>query len=277
MFSKKITDSGEFLKMPLSTQCLYFHINLHADDDGIVDNVKTIMRMIGANDDDINLLLAKKFLLIVEGEIVVIRDWWIHNTILRDRYDKSLYKDKVDTIYSINNNKQYTLADNKMLTNSYQEDNKNVNKNVNTDKNSIDENRLDKVKVRDSHKSININTEFQTIDDDDDDNDKDDKVAAALLKYIPSANSIWVEKIDKFRKRNLSDELIIKAIENTALANTRDCRYFMAICEEYLTKGYQSAAEVDEAQQKYKKNRTKTKDRDAYNDWFNQNILNKVG
>ena len=147
MFSKKITDSGEFLKMPLTTQCLYFHLNLHADDDGVVDNIKTIMRMIGANDDDVNILLAKKFLLIVENEIVVIKDWWIHNTILKDRYEESLYKEKLDTIYSVDNHKQYTRTDNNMLTNSYQNDNEKITnsyQNVNSNKNSIDKINIDK-------------------------------------------------------------------------------------------------------------------------------------
>jgi len=53
MFSKKITDTDIFLDMPLSSQALYFHLNMHADDDGFVSNAKTIRRMIGASEDDL--------------------------------------------------------------------------------------------------------------------------------------------------------------------------------------------------------------------------------
>ena len=60
-FNKKITESDAFLDMPLSTQCLYFHLNMNGDDDGFVNNPKRIMRTIGASDDDLKLLIAKQY------------------------------------------------------------------------------------------------------------------------------------------------------------------------------------------------------------------------
>ncbi len=92
MFSKKITDTDDFLDMPLSAQCLYFHINMGADDDGFVGNVKTIRRMIGASEDDLKLLFHKEFLFAFEGGVVVIRDWKIHNYIRSDRYKETIYQ-----------------------------------------------------------------------------------------------------------------------------------------------------------------------------------------
>lgn len=91
MFSKKITDTDMFLDMPLSTQALYFHLNMNADDDGFVGNCKKVMRMIGASDDDLKVLLAKQFLLSMDGGIVVIKDWRIHNFIRKDTYNATLY------------------------------------------------------------------------------------------------------------------------------------------------------------------------------------------
>ena len=73
MFTMKIVDSDAFLDMPLSSQCLYFHLNMRADDDGFVGNPKRIMRLIGANDDDLKILLAKRFLIIFEDNVVVWR------------------------------------------------------------------------------------------------------------------------------------------------------------------------------------------------------------
>ena len=88
MFSKKITDSDKFLDLPLSAQALYFHLNMHGDDDGFVDNTKTIKRMLGASDGDLRLLMDQNFIIPFESGVVVIKDWRIHNYIPKDRYKK---------------------------------------------------------------------------------------------------------------------------------------------------------------------------------------------
>ena len=90
MFSKKITDTDKFLEMPLSTQALYFHLNMGADDDGFVDRPKTIQRTVGASDDDLKLLLAKNFIISSDTGIVVIKDWRIHNYIRKDTYQPTI-------------------------------------------------------------------------------------------------------------------------------------------------------------------------------------------
>ena len=73
MFNKKITESDQFLDMSLSAQCLYFHINMSADDDGFVGNVKTVKRMIGASDDDLKELISKGFIATLENGIAVTK------------------------------------------------------------------------------------------------------------------------------------------------------------------------------------------------------------
>ena len=85
MFSKLIIDSDMFLDMPLSTQALYFHLSMRADDDGFVNNPKKIQRMIGCNDDDLKVLITKKFIIPFESGICVIKHWKIHNYIRNDR------------------------------------------------------------------------------------------------------------------------------------------------------------------------------------------------
>ena len=95
MLSKKVTDTDAFLDMPLSTQALYFHLNMHADDDGFVGNINTIKRMIGASTDDEKLLLAKQFLIPFEDSgVVVIKDWRIHNYIRKDTYNATMYSEE---------------------------------------------------------------------------------------------------------------------------------------------------------------------------------------
>ena len=91
MFAKTIIDSDIFLDMPLSTQALYFHLSMRADDDGFINNSKKIQRMIGCGDDDLKLLIAKKFLIPFESGVVVIKHWRIHNYIQNDRYTETNY------------------------------------------------------------------------------------------------------------------------------------------------------------------------------------------
>ena len=132
MFTMKIVDSDAFLDMPLSTQCLYFHLNMRADDDGFIGNPKKIMRMIGASEDDLKILLAKRFLIIFEDSVVVVKHWWMHNTLAKDRYHETSYTDE-KALLRIKENKAYTLGpdgnDVKMLTECKQ----NVNSDLDID------------------------------------------------------------------------------------------------------------------------------------------------
>lgn len=109
MFSKKITDTDIFLDMPLSSQALYFHLNMHADDDGFVSNAKTVKRMIGSSDDDLKLLLTKNFIFAFESGVVVIKDWKIHNYIRKDTYNTTIYGDEKEQL-SQDENGSYTLS-----------------------------------------------------------------------------------------------------------------------------------------------------------------------
>lgn len=94
MFSKRITDTDKFLDMSLSTQALYFHLNMAADDDGFIDRPKTIQRTIGASEDDFKILVAKQFIVPFDSGVVVIKDWYIHNFIRKDTYQPTLYQEE---------------------------------------------------------------------------------------------------------------------------------------------------------------------------------------
>lgn len=109
MFSKQITDTDAFLDMPATAQNLYFHLNMHADDDGFLGNAKTIRRMVGASEDDLKILVAKQFILIFPDGVSVIRDWHIHNYIQKDRYHPTIYQDDKKKL-EVSKNKQYQIA-----------------------------------------------------------------------------------------------------------------------------------------------------------------------
>lgn len=108
MFSKSIIDSDEFLDMPLSTQALYFHLAMRADDDGFINNPRKIQRIVGCGNDDIKLLIAKQFIIPFESGIVVIKHWRVHNYIQKDRYKPTMYQDEKSQL-DIKPNKPYTI------------------------------------------------------------------------------------------------------------------------------------------------------------------------
>lgn len=107
MFTQKVVDSDAFLDMPLSTQALYFHLNMRADDDGFVNNPKKIQRMIGAVDDDLKLLIAKRFIIAFETGVVVIKHWRMHNLLRKDRYNPTHYQEEM-TMLLLKDNGSYT-------------------------------------------------------------------------------------------------------------------------------------------------------------------------
>lgn len=98
MFAKRIIDSDMFVEMPVTSRLLYYDLAMRADDDGFVDAPKKIMRMIGASDDDLRLLISKQFLIPFETGIVVIRHWKIHNYIRTDRYRPTPFNDELSKL-----------------------------------------------------------------------------------------------------------------------------------------------------------------------------------
>ena len=98
MFAKTIVTSDAFLDMPLSARYLYFTLGMFADDDGFVNNPKSIMRQVGSCTDDLNLLLLKKFILSFDSGVIVIKHWRIHNYIRNDRYRETKYIEEKSTL-----------------------------------------------------------------------------------------------------------------------------------------------------------------------------------
>ena len=111
MFSKDITESDAFTDMPLSTQALYFHLGMSADDDGFINNPKRIQRGVGASVDDYNLLVAKNFVIPFKSGVVVIKHWRINNTVRSDRYCPTPYQEEFAQL-ALKDNKAYTLKNN---------------------------------------------------------------------------------------------------------------------------------------------------------------------
>jgi hypothetical protein len=107
MFAKTIVLSDAFLDMPLSSRCLYFTLSMFADDDGFVNGPKSIIRQCGAAEDDLNILVAKRFMLPFESGVIVIKHWRINNYLRNDRYTPTKYTDEKELL-SVDENGAYS-------------------------------------------------------------------------------------------------------------------------------------------------------------------------
>ena len=108
MFAKTIIDSDAFLEMPETARLLYYDLSMRADDDGFINSPRKIQRMIGATDRDLEILIAKKFIIMFESGVVVIKHWKIHNYIPKDRYKPTVYKEEMAKL-EIKENNAYSM------------------------------------------------------------------------------------------------------------------------------------------------------------------------
>ncbi|MDV3426699.1 MAG: hypothetical protein LIR50_05850 [Bacillota bacterium] len=199
MFNKQIIDSDAFLDMPLSSQALYFHLNMRADDDGFVNNPKKIQRMIQCSNGDLEMLFAKRFVIPFESGICVIKHWLIHNYIRKDTYKETVYTDEKSMLFT-KDNKVYTLEpqeQQELLQDSngvVDEPSRSIDKNS-IDKNSIDKNSIDKNSIDKNSASLNDIEE--------------------IWKLYPNkkGKADSIKKIPKILKK-YSKEQLIKCIEN---------------------------------------------------------------
>ena len=125
MMAKSIIKSDQFLEMPMSSQLLYFHLLLDADDDGFINAPKSIMRVIGAKDDDMRVLQAKGYTIPFDSGVIVIKHWRMHNSLRKDRYNPNPQLENERKQLIINDRKEYELVTtwqptgNQLATNGY--------------------------------------------------------------------------------------------------------------------------------------------------------------
>ena len=172
MFTMKIVDSDAFLDMPATTQCLYFHLNMRADDDGFIGNPKRIMKITGASEDDLRLLIAKRFVLTFEDGVIVIKHWRMHNTLSRDRYAETSYTDEKKMLL-LKDNGSYSLTggnpidDTRLIERSGRQTQQRRNKDATKTLSDIDKGldidiELDKDKEKDNNLIVSKDTICQT-------------------------------------------------------------------------------------------------------------------
>lgn len=199
MFSKQITSSDAFVDMPASSQLLYFHLNMEADDDGFVGNPKRTIKMINVADDDLKILLAKRFILSFPSEIVVIKHWNLHNSVRKDMYKETQYFEEKKTL-QIKDNSVYTELSNEHVTDSYHR---------------IDKNRIDKNKLYSEETSQEI-----------------PEIIKAFTEINPACNRMYGNKTQRQACQDLINfygfERVMSVVKNT-LIKTNILEFFPSI------------------------------------------------
>lgn len=158
MFAKTIIDSDAFLDMPVTARLLYYDLGMRADDDGFVNSPKKIMRVVGASQDDMNILIMRKFIIPFDSGVVVIKHWKINNYIRKDVYKETNYKDEKMALFMDENN-AYSLNNHGSVTGLLQERDEPVTGTATQDRLGKDrigkvrlgEDRLDKEEINPSY------------------------------------------------------------------------------------------------------------------------------
>ena len=103
-FSKDIVCSDDFYDLPISSQALYFHLGMQADDRGYVNNARSIIRVIGSSSGDLEALIQKKFVLVRNSNLILIKGWRINNSIQPSRIVETNYTEDLKTLFFDENN-----------------------------------------------------------------------------------------------------------------------------------------------------------------------------
>lgn len=146
MFTNKVVESDAFLELPFSARCLYHALNMNADDDGFLNSPNKIIRIVGASEKDLNILISKRFVLDLGGGIICIKHWRMHNTLKKDRYKPTQYQEEFSMLI-IQEDGSYTEK-NQSGTKMEPERNHSI------DKDSIDQISLDKEREEKNSKPI---------------------------------------------------------------------------------------------------------------------------
>ena len=221
MFAKTIIDSDAFLDMSLSTQALYFHLSMRADDDGFVNNPKKIQRMIGSGDDEMKMLIAKKFIIPFDSGVCVIKHWRIHNYIQKDRYKETVYKEEKSHLL-LKDNKSYKYMDTPCI-----QDVSIPETQVRIGKDRIGKDRIDK---------------------------NNNKSSLLLFEELGfgSISPIILEDI-KLLEKEYTETWVIEALKEANAAGVRNLKYVIGILKNWKSKGFKAEKPQNKQQNKYSK------------------------
>ena len=244
MFSNSVVQSDEFLEMPDSSQNLYFHLSMQADDDGFVDKWKSIMRMTGKKEDDLKILIAKSFVIPFDTGVLVIRHWRLNNYLQKDRYKETIYKDEKSRL-TIDKSNVYNL-DTECIHS--------IDKNS-IDKNRIDKNRIDKI-------SIEKNSKEKEQEESESCGDGFQKVSKFYEENINLLTPYTSKLLEDFTDE-LGAELVIYSMQLAVEANVRTIKYIKAILNNWSKANIKTLTEAKKESQTINEKKDNIKSEDV--------------
>ncbi len=160
MFDKVVTTSDDFLELSAEAQCLYFHMGMLADDDGLAKNYRSYMKLIGATNEDLQSLIDKSFIYKFDSDVIAIKHWKINNTVRNDRYRPTIFQNEFSRL-DIADNNEYIMLDTNGIPDGNQMDTKNsIDKNskdkISKEKNSLEKKREEKNNIVEKREDITI-------------------------------------------------------------------------------------------------------------------------
>lgn len=250
MLSKKIIDTDLFMDMPTTAKLLYFYMNLHADDDGFIGNAKTVIRMIGANDDDLLILIAKKFLISFDNGILVIKDWRVHNYIRKDTYHETIYTEQ-KALLDVDSNGSYTSRGRGVDESLTQ---------VRLGKDRLGKDRVvvAESKTENHDNDIPVETENKKPADE---NDEPFEDAMSLYRqnaseYMPATAQQLLDWIDDFAKvsgnSNMANNIVSLAMHESMDNGSIKMSYINAILKSWSNQGVTNLEQAKKASQEHK-------------------------
>lgn len=256
MFDKTLIDSDLFIDLPIPSQCLYFHLSMRADDEGFVGNVKGILRLIGFKDEDLRPLVDRKFILIFQTGVIVIRHWKINNYLRNDRCkatnyknEKMLLKENTDGVYALKNKESNTLV--------YQQTTSSIP--------SIEENSIDKISIEENDDNNYILTNEEEIIGDIDTVDEAPYQPKPSIKNIELLNFILgnfkgkcltpieIELVDLWEDNDLTRY----AIRETVLNQIYSVKYINTILQDFKNNNVTTVEEAQRKTEEYKNKKDK--------------------
>ena len=249
MFSKAVIESDAFLDMPISAQALYFHLGLRADDDGFVGNPKSILREIQASKDDLQVLIAKSFIIAFESGVIAITHWRVNNMIRKDRYKPTLYRAGYSRL-TIEKSRIYEGSEQEVYqpTTGGQPNDNHWLPQYRLDKNRLDEGRSDKSRA-DQMSTDNGGTDGAEYKGYIGEDKREKNTAAEALnvyeKLIGIVTPGIIDDIDSFIGKGMEPELIIRIIEYACERNARNWQYIQRCIINNLSEGIKTLADYN--------------------------------
>ena len=155
MFDKVVTTSDDFLELSAEAQCLYFHMGMLADDDGLSKNYRSYMKLVGATNEDLQSLIDKSFIYKFDSDVIAIKHWKINNTVRNDRYRPTIFQNEFSRL-DIADNNEYIMLDTNGIPDGNQMDTKNSIDKISKEKNSLEKKREEKNNIVEKREDVTI-------------------------------------------------------------------------------------------------------------------------